>query len=99
MKKGLLIILFSALLFSCVNKKEQFKPILNGGEIPDTVHSVEVIYDTVYQIRIDTFYIIPDEYLEYELMVRNVRHYVQITERNANNKKFFYGWIKRAVAN
>ena len=60
--------------------------------------------DTVYieVVRVDTIHIakpvITDECLEYKLMIMNIRHYIEITERNKNNQKFFYGWIRRAVS-
>ena len=41
--------------------------------------------------------VLTDECLEYKLMIMNVRHYIEITEKNKNNQKFFYGWIRRAV--
>lgn len=29
--------------------------------------------------------------------LQRVKYYISITERNPNNKVFFFGWIKRAV--
>ena len=67
---------------------------------PRTIEVETVRVDTV--IRYDTVYmttpVMTDECLEYKLMVMNIRHYIEITERNKNNQKFFYGWIRRAVS-
>ena len=30
--------------------------------------------------------------------VEKIKYYISITERNPNNRKFFYGWIKRTIA-
>lgn len=30
--------------------------------------------------------------------VEKVKHYVTICEKNTKNKKFFFGWIKRAIS-
>lgn len=29
--------------------------------------------------------------------IEKIKYYVRITEKNPNNKKFFYGWIRRAI--
>lgn len=71
---------------------------------PKIIEIETVRVDTVYveKIRFDTIYrmapVMTDECLEYKLMIMNIRHYVQITESNKNNQKFFYGWIRRAVS-
>lgn len=91
MKAHLLkIIILSVLLASCTKTKTVYvdRPI----EVVDT-SNVKTIRDTIYIDRA----LMTDECLEYKLMVLNVRHYIEITERNKNNQKFFYGWIKRAV--
>lgn len=30
--------------------------------------------------------------------IEKIKYYINITEKNANNKKFFYGWIKRTMS-
>ena len=88
MKKELLIALCS-LLFACTEKEQPpFQTII---PIPDTVYVVT--RDTIR----DTIQVIPQEYLEYKLIVLNVKHYIDITEKRPANKKYFYGWIRRAV--
>lgn len=77
--------------------------LLIGCTHPKQTHTIETLYktdtifvtDTVYYA--DTVKIIPQEYLEYKLIVLNVKHYVDITEKRPANKTFFYGWIRRAV--
>lgn len=29
--------------------------------------------------------------------IEKIKYYINITENNSNNKKFFYGWIKRTM--
>lgn len=88
MRRHLLkIILATSLLAGCSNTKTVY--------VDREVVRIDTLfkYDTLYIDRA----LITDECLEYQLMVMNVRHYIEITEKNSNNKKFFYGWIKRAV--
>lgn len=88
-----LFLLLSFTMIGCCTPKPAQQPIV--------VEKYKV--DTVYIERIDTVTVViekpvmTDECLEYELMIMNIRHYIQITENNKNNQKFFYGWIKRAV--
>lgn len=68
---------------------------------PKIIEIETVRVDTGYIEKIDTVFkgtpIMTDECLEYKLMILNIRHYIEITEKNKNNQKFFYGWIRRAV--
>lgn len=40
------------------------------------------------------------EYKNYinERRIEKIKYYITITERNPNNKKFFYGWVKRTMS-
>lgn len=91
MKKGLLIALCSLVLFACNCKK--------GYDCPELPTIVDTVYvaDTVYMDRVEVIETIPQEYLEYKLIVLNVKHYVDITEARPANKTYFYGWIRRSV--
>ena len=92
MKKGLLIALCSLVLFACNCKKGYDCP-----EVPATVDTVFVPTDTVYIDHVEVIETIPQEYLEYKLIVLNVKHYVDITESRPANRQYFYGWIRRAM--
>ena len=38
-----------------------------------------------------------DDYMNARRMEK-VKYYISICEKNSNNKKFFYGWIKRTMS-
>lgn len=38
-----------------------------------------------------------DDYMNARRMEK-IKYYITITEKNSNNKKFFFGWIKRTMS-
>lgn len=88
----ILITLLSLILsVGCCTKKSATPTTAEKQILIDTV----IIRDTIY-ITLERA-LITDKCLEHELMIMNIRHYIEITERNKTNQKFFFGWIKRAV--
>ena len=81
----------------------------DGGVKRDTVYVEKCLFDTIYVV--DTheveraqdsirFYRDTIRYEDYinKRKVEKVKHYVTICEKNTKNKKFFFGWIKRAIS-
>lgn len=83
------IVLASVLLTSC-----KVKTIEVDRVVTDTV----LVRDTVYIHSVDTIRLQTSKCLENEIRLMNIKHYVDITEKNSKNREFFFGWIKRAVS-
>lgn len=106
--KNLFICLLTILMFSC-NTKVQ-KSIDNTEAVVDTVY-IEVPMlneERVKELEADVAYwksvvdsldsTIPyDDYMNARRMEK-IKYYITITERNSNNKQFFFGWIKRTMS-
>lgn len=106
--KKLFLCLLTVLMVSCgtrVQNDESRVPTM-----PDTVY-VEVPNlneERIKELEADVEYwkavadsvntTIPyDDYMNARRMEK-VKYYISICEKNSNNKKFFYGWIKRTMS-
>lgn len=87
--KWKVIILASVLLTSCKVKTIEVERV-----VTDTV----LVRDTVYIHSVDTIGLQTSKCLENEIRLANIKHYVDITEKNSKNREFFFGWIKRAIS-
>ena len=100
--------LFAALLLSCGSKSGQVVEVPNY--ITDTVYvenaglnderikelEADVLYwKGKYEEEINT---IPLDVYMNARKVEKSKYYIQICERNPKNKKFFFGWIRRTMA-
>ena len=57
-----------------------------------------IFSDTVVVVKTDTMYVSSAESLVAMYKLERIKFYIDITESNPNNRTFFYGWVKRAVA-
>lgn len=104
----MIICLFTALLISCGSVGHK----TNEGEVamPDTVY-IEVPtlnIERIKELEADVEYwkdsvqvmntTIPFDVYMNARKIEKIKYYIQITERNGNNRAFFYGWIKRTMA-
>lgn len=87
--KWKVIVLASVLLTGCKVKTVEVDRV-----VTDTV----LVRDTVYIHSVDTIRLQTSKCLENEIRLANIKHYVDITEKNSKNREFFFGWIKRAVS-
>lgn len=108
MKRTIFICLLTALMISCSTKVQ--KPTETVPIQPDTVY-VEVPTlneERIKELEADVAYwksiadsvntSIPfDDYMNARRMEK-IKYYITITDKNSNNKKFFYGWIKRTMS-
>lgn len=85
------IILIGLILIGC---KSQPHTIEVERVVTDTIF----ITDTVYVYSIDTVRMLTSKCLENEIRLANIKHYVEITEKNSKNREFFFGWIRRAIS-
>lgn len=106
--RTLFICLLTALVVSCSTKVQQ--PSETHPIQPDTVY-VEVPTlneERIKELEADVAYwknvadsvstTIPfDDYMNAR-RIEKIKYYISITEKNSNNKKFFYGWIKRTMS-
>lgn len=104
----LFICLLTALMVSCSTKVQQ--PTEQLPIQPDTVY-VEVPMlneERIKELEADVAYwknvadsvstTIPfDDYMNAR-RIEKIKYYISITEKNSNNKQFFYGWIKRTMS-
>ena len=104
----LFICLLTALMVSCSTKVQQ--PTEQLPIQPDTVY-VEVPKlneERIKELEADVAYwknvadsvstTIPfDDYMNAR-RIEKIKYYISITEKNSNNKQFFYGWIKRTMS-
>lgn len=75
----------------------------------DTIYVEKVLRDTAYIaeleqeiLRLRSVIDSLDTTMSYEnyinaRRIEKIKYYIAITEKNSNNKKFFYGWIKRTM--
>lgn len=106
--RTLFICLLTVLTVSCSTKVQQSAEQLPIQ--PDTVY-VEVPTlneERIKELEADVAYwknvadsvgtTIPfDDYMNAR-RIEKIKYYISITENNSNNKKFFYGWIKRTMS-
>lgn len=106
MRKWFLLLLLS-LMLSCSKICKQCQK--DTAITIDTIYVEKVLRDTAYiaeleqeilRLRgvIDSL----DTTMSYEnyinaRRIEKIKYYINITEKNSNNKKFFYGWIKRTM--
>lgn len=83
------IILISFALIGCKPKVVEVEKV-----VTDTVF----VTDTIYLYKTDTIRLQTSKCIENEIRLANIKHYVEITEKNSKNREFFFGWIKRAVS-
>lgn len=106
--KMMILCLLTILLVSCSTRvQEKETPVQN---MPDTVY-VEVPTlneERIKELEDDVEYwksvadsvttTIPyNDYMNARRMEK-IKYYISICEKNSNNKKFFYGWIKRTMS-
>lgn len=109
MKKVLLYVSIVLITIGCDFKMHKDTPITMSA-VPDTVYvEVPVLnQERIKELEADVRYwkaiadsvstTIPyDDYINAR-RAEKIRYYINICERNSNNKKFFFGWIKRAMS-
>lgn len=106
--KTLFLCLLTILIVSCGTRVQTNEPSIPS--MPDTVY-VEVPIlneERIKELEEDVQYwkgvvdslntTIPyDDYMNARRMEK-IKYYISICEKNSNNKKFFYGWIKRTMS-
>lgn len=106
--RALFICLLTALMVSCGTRGQS--PSEPVQVMPDTVY-VEVptlSEERIKELEADVAYwkhvadsvntTIPYEDYMNARRIEKIKYYISITERNSNNKQFFYGWIKRTMS-
>lgn len=106
--RAIFICLLMTLMVSCSTKVQ--KPSEPIQVMPDTVY-IEVPTlneERVKELEADVAFwkhvadsvstTIPYEDYMNARRIEKIKYYISITEKNANNKKFFYGWIKRTMS-
>lgn len=108
MKRTIFICLLTALTVSCGTRGHS--PSVPADSMPDTVY-IEVPTlneERIKELEADVAFwknvadslstTIPiDDYMNARRMEK-IKYYIAITEKNSNNKKFFFGWIKRTMS-
>lgn len=92
LKKLSWISLLVILLSVCC--KPQEKVVYVEVEVPVPY----AVTDTVEVLRVDTVRVLTSKCIENEIRLKNIEHYVRITESNPKNRDFFFGWIRRAIS-
>lgn len=104
----LFICLLTALIVSCSTRGQS--PSETFQVMPDTVYvEVPTLNDErIKELEADVVFwknvadsvstTIPYEDYMNARRVEKIKYYISITEKNSNNKKFFYGWIKRTMS-
>lgn len=107
--KKIFICLLMVFMFSCEGKSGGE---LIEHKNQDTIYSVEVVYvtDTILILELkDEIKILRDslERVTNEITYENyinarriekIKYYINITERNPTNQKFFFGWVRRTMS-
>ena len=95
--KTLFICLLTALMVSCGTRGQS--PSEPVQVMPDTVY-VEVPTDVAFwkNVADSVSTTIPYEDYMNARRMEKIKYYISITEKNSNNKQFFYGWIKRTMS-
>lgn len=101
-----LLIAISILLVSCSTAKIVEVPV--PVPVYDTVYIDTTNHDRVAELEADIRFwrdsvytintTIPVDVYFNARKIEKIKYYISITERNPNNKKFFYGWIKRTMS-
>lgn len=97
------VIIFTTTLNSCKASKEVVTDIIyHRDTIPIVDYRIQDSLSTVLQLTRDTLKRYRDS-IEYEdyinaRRIEKVKYYINICEKNSKQKKYFYGWIKRAVS-
>ncbi len=97
-----LLIILSSLLFSCSPLKTLEVEVerIDTVFVTDTARIAE-LHAEVRFWQDSVSYLnrtMPLEMYMDARKVEKIKYYISITERNPNNRKFFYGWIKRTMA-
>lgn len=69
-------------------------PILNEERIKELEGDIEYWRCVVDSINST----IPFDTYMNARKIEKIKYYISICDKNANNKKFFFGWVKRAVS-
>ena len=106
--RTLFICLLTALMVSCGTRGQS--PSEPVQVMPDTVY-IEVPLlneERIKELEADVAFwknvadsvstTIPYEDYMNARRMEKIKYYISITERNSNNKQFFYGWIKRTMS-
>lgn len=106
--KKVITFLFTSLLISCGSMCS--KSTDNSVAVSDTIYVEVLVADTVRikELEADVAFwkdsvklykeTIPFDVYMNARKIEKIKYYIQITERNGNNRAFFYGWIKRTMA-
>lgn len=108
MKKAVILCLLATLLVSCSTRVQ--KAEISAQNMPDTVY-IEVPTlneERIRELEADVKYwkgiadsvnkTIPYSDYMNARKIEKIKYYISICEKNSNNKKFFYGWIKRTMS-
>ena len=110
--KYLIIPLF-VMLFSCVSHDKTpvditaFTPITANVSIQQLKDSLSIL-NADYFVKMDSIHILKDSIkrikssitsgeFDAKFRIARIKKYVAICDYNSSQKKFFFGWIKRAV--
>lgn len=106
--KWLLVCLLSVLFISCGRSTQNLAT--EQPTMPDTVY-IEVPKlneERIKELEKDVEYwkgvvdsvqtVIPYEDYMNARRAEKIKYYISICEKNSNNKKFFFGWIKRTMS-
>lgn len=105
--RGSLILLLMVLSISCSTKAQKSVEVtqnepkivyVNSPEDAERIKTLEAEVkfwrDSVQTINST----IPFNVYMNARRIEKIKYYISICERNTNNKKFFYGWIKRTMS-
>jgi len=65
----------------------------NIRELNELKLELQCLKDSVYILNSS----VPWDVYDNARKIEKIKYYISITERNAKNKTFFYGWIKRTM--
>lgn len=110
MRKLLILFFGLFLLIGCKSNKESVALVPDPIVIHDTVWNTIIVVDTaeinhlqreLKEVRDSmTFYRDSVNFIDWRnaRRIEKIQYYINITEKNSNNKQFFFGWIKRAMS-
>jgi hypothetical protein len=103
----LLLFLTSLLFLSCDNtnnppsyKTQEIAPQIPKTIIVEDTTKIKELRDSIVVLNgaVDSVSkVIHEEDVVNAYKLERIKYYVTITEKNKNNKQFFYGWVKRVM--
>ena len=98
-----IIVLVCTMFIGCCTPRvvEVVKVVHDTIEVPQDVELINKLKADVVVWKDSVDYLnstIPLDVYMNARKIEKIKYYIDITERNSNNKKFFYGWIRRTIA-